>query len=58
MFTKLKKAAITFDMFVHMEQLSSHRMDFHQIWSVRIFLKSEKKIQVPSKFDKKNKYST
>jgi hypothetical protein len=33
---------------VHMEQLDSHRTDFHEIWNVRIFFeKPVKKIQVP-----------
>ena len=40
--------------FVHMEQLSSHWMDFHEIWYLSIFLKYVKKIQVSLKCDRNN----
>jgi hypothetical protein len=38
---------------VRMEQLGFHRTDFYEIWYLRIFRKSVKKIQVLLKSDKK-----
>ena len=43
---------------VHMEQLGSHWMDFHEIWYLSIFPKSVEKIQVPLKSVKNNGYLT
>ena len=37
-----------------MEQLGSQRMDFHEIFYLRIFRKSVEKIQVQLKSDKNN----
>jgi hypothetical protein len=57
-FTKLWKATISFVMSVclsiHMEQLSSHWTDIHEICYLRIFWKSVKKIPVSLKSDKSN----
>jgi hypothetical protein len=41
-----------------MEQLSNHLTDFHEIWYMSIYEKSVKKIQVPIKSDKNNRYFT
>ena len=41
-----------------MEQLGSHWTDFNEIWYLRIFRKSVKKIQVSLKSDKNNRYFT
>ena len=43
---------------VRMEQLSSQRTDFHEIWYLRIFRKSVQKIQVSLKSNKNNGYFT
>jgi len=43
---------------VHMEQLTSHWTDFHEIWCFNTFRKSVKKIQVSLKSDKNNGYFT
>jgi hypothetical protein len=44
---------------VHLqEQLGSHWTDFHEIWYLRIFKKSVKKIQVSWKSDKNKGYFT
>jgi hypothetical protein len=43
---------------VLMEQLGSHSTDFHEIWYLRIFRKSDEKIQVSIKSDKNNLYFT
>jgi hypothetical protein len=62
MFTKLWKATISFIVSVrpsvHMEQLGSHWMDFHEIWYLSIFWKYVKKIQVSLKCDRNNMYFT
>jgi hypothetical protein len=50
-FTKLRKATISFVLFVHMEHLGSHRIDFHDIWHFSINKKSVQKIQVSLKLD-------
>jgi hypothetical protein len=65
-FAKLQKGTISFAMSVRpslhpyfcMEQLSSHCKDFHQVWYLRIFQKSVKKIKVLLKSDKSNEYFT
>jgi len=41
-----------------MEQLGSHWTDFHEIWYLRIFRKSVKKIQFSLKSDENNGYFT
>jgi len=60
-FAKLQKETINFIMSicpsVHMEQLSSHWKDFHEIW-LNIFRKSVEKIQVSLHMDKNNWYFT
>jgi len=38
--------------YVHMKQLSSHWMDFYEIWCLNVFQKSFEKIQVLLKSDK------
>jgi len=43
---------------VSMQQLVSHRTDFHEIWYLRVFRKSVKKIQVSLKSDKNNGHFT
>ena len=43
---------------VRMEQLVSHRTDFHEISYLSIFRKSVQKIQVSLKSDKNNRYFT
>jgi hypothetical protein len=43
---------------VHMEKLSSHWTDFHEIWYLNICQKSVKKIQVSLKSDNNNGYFT
>ena len=58
-FEKLKKATIIFFMSanlfvhlsVHMKQLGSHLVDFHEIWYFSIFRKSVENIQVSLKYD-------
>jgi hypothetical protein len=45
-------------MSVHMEQLSSHWTDFHEVWCFRIFRKSVEKIEISLKSDKNNAYFT
>jgi len=59
-FAKLWKATISFIMFVcpsiHMEQLSPHYTNFHEIWYLRVFQNSVEKIQVWLKSDKHNGY--
>ena len=65
-FTKLQKVTISFVMSVHlyihpavhMEKISSHWMDFYQIWYLSIFWKSVEKIQVSLKSDKNNGHFT
>ena len=61
-FPKLWKVTISFIMSAHlsicMEQLSSHRTDFHEIWCFWIFWKSFTKIQVSLKSDKNKGYFT
>jgi len=65
-FTKLQKVTISFVMSVclsnHpsvcMEQISSHWMNFYEIWYLIIFLKSVEKIQVSLKSDKNNGHFT
>ena len=37
-----------------MEELGSHRKNFHEIWYLRIFRKSVEEIQVLLKSDKNN----
>jgi hypothetical protein len=58
----LLKAIISFVMSVRlsvrMEQLDSHRTDFHEIWYFTIFRKSVEEIQVSLKSDKNNEYFT
>jgi hypothetical protein len=53
MFTKLQKETVSFVMsaclFIHMEQLGPHWMDFHEIWYLSIFKKSGKKIHISLK---------
>jgi hypothetical protein len=53
MFTKLEKETVSFVMsaclFARVEQLSSHWMDFHEIWYLSIFRNSVKKIQISLK---------
>ena len=62
MFAELQKVTISFIMsvcpLVHMEHLSSHWTDFHEIWYLGIFLKSAEKIQVQLKSDKNKRYFT
>jgi hypothetical protein len=41
-----------------MEQLGSHRTDFHEIWYLIIFRKFVKKIQISLKSDKNNECFT
>jgi hypothetical protein len=57
-FEKLWKSTITFVMyvcmFVRVEQLRSHWMDFYEIWYLRIFPKTVEKIKVALKSDKNN----
>ena len=57
-FAKLRKVTISFIMpgllFVCMEQLCSHWIDFYEIWYLRIFWKSVERIQVWLKSDKNN----
>jgi len=63
-FAKLRKATISFVMFVclsirpsvRMEQLVSHWMDFHEIWYLKIYRKYFEKIQVSLTSNKNNKY--
>jgi hypothetical protein len=59
-FAKLRKATIRFVMSVRlsvrMEQLGSHRTDFHEFWYLSIFRKSVEKIQVSFKSDKNKGY--
>jgi len=59
-FAKLRKATSSFVVSVRlsvgMEKLGSHWTDFHEIWYLRFFRKSVKKIQVSSKPDKNNGY--
>jgi len=43
---------------VHLEQLSSHWMDFREVWCLSILKKSVKKIQVSLKFNTNNGYFT
>jgi len=43
---------------LRMEQLGSHRKDFHEIWYLVIFRKSVENIQIPLKSDKNDKYPT
>jgi len=43
---------------VIMEQFGSQLMDFHEIWYLSIFRKSDEKIQVSVKSDKNNGYFT
>ena len=65
-FAKLRKATVSFVMYVHpsvrhstrMQQIGSHSTDFHEIWYLRIFRKSIDKIQIPLKSDKNNGYFT
>jgi hypothetical protein len=61
-FRKLRKVAINFVMSVCstacMEQLSSHWIDFHEIWYLRTVQKSVGKSQVPLKSDKNTGYFT
>jgi len=45
-------------LFVRMEQLGSHWTDFHEIWYLRIFLKSFGKIQVSLNSDKNEGFFT
>ena len=45
-------------MSVHMEQLSSHWRDFHEVWCFRIFRKSVEKIEISLKSDENNAYFT
>ena len=45
MFTKLQKATISITMSVHLEQLSTHWAEFHNVWYLNIFQKSVGKIQ-------------
>ena len=57
-FAKLRTPTISFVIsvypFVRMEQLSSHWTDFDEIWCLRVFRKSVKKIQVSLKTVKNN----
>ena len=57
-FEKPRKATISFDMPVHMEQLSYHLTKFHEILHTSIFLNRVEKIQVNLKSDKNNGYFT
>ena len=56
---KLQKATISFVMSVRlslslcMKQLTSHWVDFHEIWYLSIFQKSMEKIEVSLKLDTK-----
>ena len=43
---------------VRMEQLGSHRIDFHEIWYLSIFRQSFEKIQVSLQSDKNKGYFT
>jgi hypothetical protein len=57
-FAKLRKTTISFVMSVRlsvrMKQLGSHWVDFDSIWSLRLFSKFIKKIQISLKSDKNN----
>ena len=44
MFAELQKATVIFVMYFCMEQLSTHWMDFHEIWYLSIFRKFVEKI--------------
>jgi hypothetical protein len=43
-------------LFFRIEQLGSHRTDFHEIWFMPIFLKYVEKKQVSLKSDENNEY--
>jgi hypothetical protein len=61
-FVKLRKATISFVMSVRLsvrtEQLGSQWKDFHEIWYLRVFIKSVAKIKVSLKSDTNNGYFT
>jgi hypothetical protein len=65
-FAKLLKATINIVISIRlsvrpparMEQLSSHWMDFHEIWYLGIFRKSVEKTKVSLKSDKNKGYFT
>jgi len=44
--------------YTHMKQLGSYWMDFHEIWHLKIFTKSDRNTQVSLKSDKSNGYLT
>ena len=58
--TKLRKATISFVKFVRlsvrMQQLRSHRKEFHEIWCLNVLRKSVEKVQVSLKSDKNKGY--
>jgi hypothetical protein len=56
-FAKLREVPVSFSTPVHMEQLSSHWMDFHEIWYWNI-LQKPIEVQVSLKSDKNNRYFT
>ena len=65
-FIELRKATLSYVMCVcysghlsvRMEQLSSQKKDFHEIWYFKIFRKYVAKIQVSLKYDKNNGHFT
>ena len=58
-FAKLRKATINYIIYSPMQQLGSHRTDFHEIWYLSIFFfKSVEKIQVSLKMGHHHGYCT
>jgi hypothetical protein len=53
-FTKLRKATISFVIFVHREQLGFHWTDSHEILYLSTFQQCEEKVQVLLKSDENN----
>jgi len=51
-FAKLRQATISFVLSFRMEQLGSHWTDFHAIWYLNVYRKSNQKIQVSLKLTK------
>jgi len=55
---KTTRFVMSVRMSVHMEQLSSHWRDFHEVRCFRIFRKSVEKIEISLKSDENNAYFT
>jgi len=53
---KLWKATISFLVYVRVEQVGSHRSDFHEIWYLMVFRKPVEKIEVSLTHGKNNGY--